>query len=162
MGSCYGLNTICLRIFSAFGIGLKKQLFFDLNKKINEAKKTNIKTIHLYGTGRESRDFIHGHDVAVAALLVAEKEQSVGHRVLNVGSGSETTIKHAVDTYLRVSGYQFDVKFDGQERVGDPKNWRSNIDLLKNYGFVASRNFDEGLLEYSNWVNIKDQKLFSL
>ncbi|MBC7416726.1 MAG: SDR family oxidoreductase [Pedobacter sp.] len=154
MGSCYGLNTICLRIFSAFGIGLKKQLFFDLNKKINEAKRTGIKTIHLYGTGRESRDFIHGHDVAVAALLVAEKEQSVCHRVLNVGSGSETTIKYAVDTYLTASGYQFNVKFDGQERVGDPKNWRSNIDLLEKYGFVLSKNFDEELLAYSKWVSV--------
>ena len=48
----WGIQTCCLRIFSAYGPRLKKQLFWDLYHKIKNDPNTM-----LWGTGKESRDF---------------------------------------------------------------------------------------------------------
>ena len=54
----WGVKTCCLRIFSAYGPRLKKQLFWDLYHKIKDQEEPT-----LWGTGRESRDFIYISDI---------------------------------------------------------------------------------------------------
>ena len=66
--SQFKIPTASLRIFSAYGPGLQKQLFWDLYQK-----HTSKKPIVLYGTGQESRDFIFIDDVIQAIALVLEK-----------------------------------------------------------------------------------------
>lgn len=153
VGACYGLNTICLRIFSAFGDGLKKQLFFDLDKKIRTALSQNKKTISMFGTGNESRDFIHGHDVARAALLLAEQKTDEGNVFVNIGSGVEVSISDAVATYLSASKMDINVVFTGESKPGDPQNWCADISKLKEAGFVNNITLPDGLSMYSRWLN---------
>ena len=50
----FSLNVHIFRVFSAYGAGLKKQLFWDLYKK--SQTQTNIT---LFGTGNETREYIH-------------------------------------------------------------------------------------------------------
>lgn len=54
----WDIKTCCLRIFSAYGPGLRKQLFWDLYHKIKEQDEPT-----LWGTGHESRDFIYISDI---------------------------------------------------------------------------------------------------
>jgi len=53
--------TCSLRIFSAYGPGLKKQLFYDLYQKTKQKD-----AIELLGTGNETRDFIYIDDLVIA------------------------------------------------------------------------------------------------
>ncbi len=60
----YKIKCCSLRIFSAYGEGLKKQLFWDLYQKV----KANPSVV-LFGSGNESRDFIHISDILLAYRL---------------------------------------------------------------------------------------------
>ena len=64
----YGISTCSLRIFSAFGPGLKKQLLWDV---YNKSISNNL--IKLFGTGEESRDYIFIDDIIAAIDRVIKK-----------------------------------------------------------------------------------------
>lgn len=153
ISSCFKLCTINLRIFSAFGDGLKKQLFFDLHKKATIASEAGKKSIVLYGTGRESRDFIHGHDVARIALLLAEQPHESKNLVFNVGSGIETTIEDAVNTYLKVLKLNINPEFSGEIKIGDPQNWCADISKIRKLGFIPKFSLVDGLENYAKWIS---------
>ncbi len=76
-----------LRIFSAYGPGLRRQVVYDTCLSGLRNK------IVLYGSGSESRDFIHCRDVARAATVIADRGPP-GHHIYNVGSGEEINDRH--------------------------------------------------------------------
>jgi dTDP-glucose 4,6-dehydratase/UDP-glucose 4-epimerase len=144
----YNLSTATLRPFSVYGPGLKKQLFWDINQKLIQAGNT----IQLYGTGNESRDFIHVHDLVVAIEYVLTYGEMKGE-TYNVASGMETSIKKAVELFLKYLSPDADVSFNHVVREGDPLNWRANIDKLAGLGFKTSVNLEDGLKETAGWMS---------
>lgn len=154
IGGCYGINTVCLRIFSAYGEGLRRQIFFDLYKKLKLAEDSGEKTVSLFGTGFESRDFIHGQDVARAALAIALNLDLNGHTVFNVGSGVETIISDAVNEFIDILGLKVTILFDGQVRPGDPRNWKADVSKLESIGFKSEITLRNGLIRYKDWLRL--------
>lgn len=142
----YNLKTCSLRIFSAYGRGLRKQLFWDLNKKI---ATTNL--VELSGTGSESRDFIHINDV-VESIVIAMNMSTFKADLINVASGIETEISEAARTFYSNFDKKISVKFSGKFRAGDPKNWVANIDKITQMGFVQGTSLQEGLKNYKEWI----------
>ena len=57
----------------------------------------------IFGDGRQARDFVYVEDVAEATLLAAERKAAIGE-ILNVGSGSETTINDLASLVIEVAG----------------------------------------------------------
>lgn len=149
---CYGIRSSSLRIFSAFGVGLRRQLFHDVHIKREAAQRDKKKIIELFGTGKESRDFIHAKDVANAALLIAESKGDK-YSEYNLASGYECTIKEAVELYLDIAGGDIQVKFSGEARPGDPTRWVADVEKIKSMGYVQEVTLSEGLSEYFNWMN---------
>ncbi len=143
----YQLKTCSLRIFSAFGAGLQKQLFWDLNMKAKE--KTEIE---LFGTGDESRDFIHVDDVIRAVEIVLHNSE-FNADIINVAQGVEVPIKEAVSSFYSLFDQQIKYNFSGEERKGDPVNWVANIDRLKKMGYEPSVNLREGLIKFKAWID---------
>jgi UDP-glucose 4-epimerase len=140
---CFGLNTLSLRIFSAYGNGQKKLLLFDLHDKIQKSKEKII----LFGTGNESRDFIHIDDIAQQILLIINNAEFAGESI-NVANGAEVKISEIVDLYQRHYPKKFDYEFNGEGRLGDPKNWCANISTMINWGYKQSVLIDEGIDNY--------------
>jgi len=134
-----GLNSCSLRVFSAYGPGLHKQLFWDIYQK-----SLLTKNITLYGTGSETRDFIFIYDLVRAIEIVSQKSKMEGE-VINVASGNETNIRLASEKFLSYLGNNYSVQFNKEEKEGDPKNWVADISLLKSMGFFTSVFVDEGL-----------------
>lgn len=148
----YGLNAVILRIFSAFGAGLRKQLFWDLSRKAQKAVAAGDSSLELGGTGTETRDFIHAEDVARAALATAKAaEETPGCRTYNVASGEETTIRAAAETLLDATGAPLSLAFNGKVRPGDPPRWVADISRLRALGFQPSRTLAGGLAAYAKW-----------
>src|SRR5688572_30194267 len=58
-----------LRFSSLYGPGLRKQLLWDLSKRLRDGSRL----LDLGGTGEESRDFLHGADAARIIALAAER-----------------------------------------------------------------------------------------
>lgn len=153
IGECYGLTTACLRIFSAFGERLKKQIFFDLHMKAKLAIANKEKFITLYGTGNETRDFIHGIDVARAALLISETIEHNESLVINIASGVETSIRCVAELYLEAANISIDVIYNGAVKAGDPTNWCADISWLEKNKFERKVSLKEGLRSYAAWIS---------
>jgi dTDP-glucose 4,6-dehydratase/UDP-glucose 4-epimerase len=142
----YGLSVCSLRIFSAYGPGLKKQIFWDLAKQA----RANIQ-IKLYGSGEESRDFIFIDDLINAIELIFQKASFTGE-VINVANGKEITIKDAATTFLATYKWAGQLEFGGEERAGDPRNWRADITLLEGFGYRPRFGFEHGIERYVRWL----------
>lgn len=143
----FGLATCSVRIFSAYGPGLRKQLFWDLFKKA----KANPNKIELFGTGQESRDFIHVEDIAQALTLIINKAAFTGS-VYNVANGESITIQQASSQLLAALNYTGAIVFGGEVRAGDPINWCSNINKIKGIGYTTTKPFNEGINELAAWL----------
>jgi UDP-glucose 4-epimerase len=148
----YGIQTCSLRIFSAYGNGLKKQLFWDLFQK---AKKNN--KIELFGTGHETRDFIHADDVSNAIWCCIREAEFKGESI-NVANGEETTIGSVVETFYSFFPEEKEVRFTGMVKKGDPLNWQADISLLKEMGYTQSISITQGLEQYFQWINQTDKE----
>lgn len=145
--SIYGLKTASMRIFSAYGAGLKKQLLWDLCCKCRDSG-----IIELSGDGDESRDFIHAKDVANAALGILRGGAFSGE-CYNVASGVETTVSTVAHMVLERFGLPAErICFSGESRIGNPRNWRADISRLSaSLGFSPAIDFQQGITEYVEW-----------
>jgi dTDP-glucose 4,6-dehydratase/UDP-glucose 4-epimerase len=142
----FGLRASSVRIFSAYGPALKKQLFWDLYRKALESE-----TVELWGTGGETRDFIEVGDLARAIRIVCERADFEGEAI-NVASGEETSIESAVQIFLAHFGASRGYRFNGQVKEGDPRNWRADISKLKSMGFEPTVSMAQGLRGYVDWL----------
>ena len=114
-----------MRIFSAYGSGLRKQLLWDIYQKY-----LNTGRIDLFGTGNETRDFIHISDILRALELILAYQGP--EEIFNVANGEEVSIRELAEIYAKQLGENTDiVRFNGETKVGDPQNWRADISLLK-------------------------------
>ncbi len=143
----YGLDAKIIRIFSAYGAGLRKQIFWDMYVKFKKSGALNM-----FGTGEESRDYINVEDLINAIFLITEKapEQEV---IYNVANGEEITIREAADFFALQCGIESDrIHFSGEKREGDPINWLADISKLKTLGYKKTVDMAEGLKKYVKWV----------
>jgi dTDP-glucose 4,6-dehydratase/UDP-glucose 4-epimerase len=144
---CFGLKTVSLRIFSAYGNGQKKLLLWDLHEKI----QNSIGKIVLFGTGNESRDFIHIEDIAKQILLGIENADFLGESI-NVANGVEVKISEVVELYQKYYPVGFNYEFTGEVRLGDPLNWAGDISNMKNWGYQSETGIEQGIVNYLNWA----------
>ncbi|BBD09300.1 NAD-dependent epimerase/dehydratase family protein [Desulfovibrio ferrophilus] len=147
--SIYGLNCVTLRIFSCYGPGLKKQLLWDVCSKIRQ------RHLHLFGTGDETRDFIHVDDVArsVEHLL----NQQINNGLFNLASGKQTSVKR-IAQLLCEAWPQSDIApvFNGNSRPGDPLYWQADVSRLAQSGFEPRTPLEQGIAEYAAWYQRQD------
>jgi len=142
----YGLRTGILRLFSAYGPGLRRQVLWDLARKILQES-----TVALLGTGHESRDFIHGKDVAAATACVATRSALEGE-CINVGSGVETRIDDLALMVMTALGVTKPITFDGTSPPGMPVCWRADIRRLQSMGFQPRFDIVNGVANYVAWA----------
>jgi UDP-glucose 4-epimerase len=104
----------------------------------------------MMGSGRESRDFIHGLDIAHAVFQIANTAPMQGESY-NLGSGQEVTISDLVNMVLPIIKSDLEPQFDGIVPPGTPLNWRADISTLTALGFTPSISLEQGLEDYVEW-----------
>jgi UDP-glucose 4-epimerase len=143
----YGMDIKIIRIFSAYGKGLRKQIFWDMYQK---AKKTG--KLEMFGNGNESRDYINIVDVMNAIYLVATKAPKE-EIIYNIANGEEVAIRRATEIFARQYGIKNEyILFNGHVREGDPLNWKADISKLKFLGYQPSVSIEEGIENYIVWL----------
>ncbi|MHC5610296.1 MAG: NAD-dependent epimerase/dehydratase family protein [Nostoc sp.] len=141
----YGLSTASLRIFSAYGPGLRRQVLWDIcQKAITQS------SLLLQGTGQESRDFIHALDIARALSVVIEFAPMEGE-IYNLGTGREVTISELATMVLESLEQSCQLQFDGVVPTGNPLNWQADISKLKSIGFTPTVELERGVKTFVNW-----------
>jgi UDP-glucose 4-epimerase len=142
----FGLRTCSLRVFSAYGPGLRKQLFWDLYQRSRACPH-----LELFGTGEETRDFIFIDDLLRALDLILVHGRFEGEAV-NVASGTEVTVRVAVRTFLGLLDPGLSYAFSGAAKAGDPANWCASVHTIARMGFVPAIPLEEGLARCVQWL----------
>lgn len=142
----YGMDIKIARVFSAYGTGLKKQIFWDMFKKY-----CNTGKLEMFGTGDESRDYINICDLVNAIYLIATKETF--WTIFNVANGEEITIKEVTEIFAKCMEINKSViSFNGVVREGDPLNWKADISKLKSIGYIKTVGVEDGIEKYCKWI----------
>lgn len=138
----YGLETVVLRYFNAFG---PRQSASDYSGVISvfleQANAGEPLTVH--GDGTQTRDFVHVSEIVRANLLAAETDH-VGE-AFNIGTGSETSINELAEAIVRLTDSESDiVHTDAQP--GDIDQSRSEISKAKSHlGYEPQISLEEGI-----------------
>jgi UDP-glucose 4-epimerase len=141
----FSMRAASVRIFSAYGPGLRRQVLWDICQKALSSQH-----ITLQGTGRESRDFIHAYDIARAFEVLAESAPMNGE-VYNLGSGQETTISELSSLLLGFLDYKGELSFDGHVPKGAPLKWKADIEKISLLGFAPSIPLKQGAEAFALW-----------
>lgn len=143
----FGLSFVVIRFFSVYGPGLTKQLLWDACNKLS----VHAGEVEFFGTGEETRDWVHVKDAA--ELLFCLAETSGKHGIVNGGSGEVRTIKEILERMAGLFEGKSSVTFNKESREGDPKYYWADITQARKKGWQPEICIEDGLREYVEWFN---------
>jgi GDP-L-fucose synthase len=113
-----------------------------LIRRIILAKKNNDPSVVIWGTGTPRREFMHVDDLADACFFLLQNYDQAGH--VNIGWGSDVSIKEVAETIASEVGYKGTLEFDTTKPDGTP---RKLLDTTKinNLGWKPSISLQEGI-----------------
>jgi GDP-L-fucose synthase len=131
-----------------------------LIRRFHEAKEKSSSEVVIWGTGTPMREFLYVDDMAAASVFVMELDKLVYNQHtepmqshINVGFGSDITIKELAETVGEVTGYQGKIYFDVSKPDGTPKKLM-NSNRLESMGWKASINLVDGLkIAYKDFLS---------
>lgn len=142
--SCFGIQAVIVRLFSVYGETLRKQLLWDAaNKLING-------DYNFFGTGNETRDWLHVHDAA-RLLVTASTVASSKTPILNGGCGVATRVREIVEMLALSLGVDHPICFTNETRAGDPMHYQADIAEAKAIGWSPRITLINGLARYADW-----------
>jgi len=103
IGKLWGMETVCLRIFNAYGPG--QHLPASHPPVVPHFLRQALRggTLVLHGNGQQTRDYVYVDDV-VSAMVAAATAPNINGLVINVGSGVETSIRDLVKKVSEATG----------------------------------------------------------
>ncbi|MFZ5885110.1 MAG: NAD-dependent epimerase/dehydratase family protein [Chloroflexota bacterium] len=144
IGGLWGIETVSLRIFNAYGPG--QHLPPSHPPVVPHYLKQALRggTLVAHGDGTQTRDFVFVDDV-VSALVAAATAPNINGLVINIGSGTETSIRGLIKTVLDVTGSKAEVIYNAQTSAGVSRMC-ADISLAKEkLGYRPSIKLEEGL-----------------
>ena len=120
-----------------------------LIKKCIEAKDRGDHEIVVWGDGSPTREFLFARDAAEGIVRAAELYN--GSEPVNLGSGTEISIKDLVGIIARHTGFEGTIRWDTEKPNGQPRRCLDVTRAEQEFGFRATTNFDEGLRETIEW-----------
>ena len=117
---------------------LNSHVLAALIKKIVLAKKQNKKSFIVWGTGKPKREFLHVDDLADATVKIMNLSKSKYNKVagekfpfINVGSGSDISIKYLAELISKIVGFKGKMIFDKSKPDGTFRKLMDNTKLKK-------------------------------
>ena len=127
---------------------------------VTERSITRKNSVTLWGTGTPYREFLHVDDMAAASIFVQELDKAtydantqpmLSH--INVGYGSDLTIRDVAQIVAEVVGYQGNIEFDTSKPDGTMRKLMDST-RLKILGWQARIDLKQGLQQaYADYLN---------
>jgi len=149
----YGFNAISIMPTNLYGPGDN----FDLQtshvvpallRKAHEAKLSGAKELVVWGSGKPLREFLHVDDMADACLFLMEHYDDPA--IINVGVGTDVTIRELVEIIQRVTGFKGALKFDASKPDGTPRKLL-DVSRLTALGWRPRYALEEGIARTYEW-----------
>ncbi len=114
IGMLWGIETVALRVFNAYGPGQHLPPVHAPVIPFFIRQACLGGTIVMHGEGSQTRDYVYLDDV-VNAMITASSAPGINQRTINIGSGSETSVRELVNMVVEVTG-------GSPEIVSNPRN----------------------------------------
>lgn len=128
-----------------------------LMRRFHQAVQANDAEVTIWGSGKPMREFLHVDDMAAASVFVmnlddeiyrANTQPMLSH--INVGTGTDCTIRELAETMARVTGFRGRLVFDAGKPDGAPRKLL-DVSRLKALGWQAKTGLEEGLRGTYDW-----------
>lgn len=116
-------------------------------RKFHEAKLQGTK-VTLWGSGTPRREFLHVDDLADACLFLMRHYE--GQEPVNVGTGTDVTIKELAELIARTVGYAGEVEWDGTKPDGTPRKLL-DVTRINGLGWKAAVSLESGIRLVVQW-----------
>lgn len=142
----YGLRTVIGCLFSVFGPRLRKQIVWDIMKKL----AADPQRLPLFGDGSQVRDFSYVSNVCDALVILAECAPRHGERY-NIASGTPVSIKDLVLAICAEFRCAPMLEYSGSVRPGETQSWYPDVSAIRALGHVPQVDFPTGIARTVNW-----------
>ena len=119
-----------------------------LIRRIHEAKRDNLPSVTIWGSGTPLREFLYSEDLADAIIFLIEHYDQADH--INVGSGQEVSIADLARTIVDVVGYEGELVFDTTKPDGTPRKLLDNS-RIEGLGWTPNTSLHDGLATTYQW-----------
>ena len=128
-----------------------------LMRRLHEATQKDAPEVVIWGSGAPMREFLHVDDMAAASLFVmdlpsatyrAETQEMLSH--INVGSGTDVTIRELAQTVAQVTGFKGTLVFDSSKPDGAPRKLM-DVSRLARMGWTHSIPLRQGIEDTYAW-----------
>jgi nucleoside-diphosphate-sugar epimerase len=128
-----------------------------LIRRFHAAVQEGAEEVVIWGSGTPRREFLHVDDMAAASLFVMNLDSKTYGREtrpmlshINVGSGTDVTIRELAETVARVTGFAGRLVFDADKPDGAPRKLM-DVSRLARLGWQATIPLEQGIAETYRW-----------
>ena len=119
-----------------------------LIRKAHEAKLSGADHLVVWGSGKPYREFLHVDDCADACVFLMKHYSDEGH--VNVGSGTDLSIRELAETIAKTVGFTGSLTFDASKPDGTPRKLMS-ADKLRGLGWAPKNDLEQGITDTLRW-----------
>lgn len=144
IGDLWGIETVSLRVFNAYGPGqhLPPSHPPVIPNFLRHAVRGGTLVVH--GSGSQTRDYVYVDDV-VNAMVAAATAPDLDNLVINVGSGTETTVSELTRKVLEAANSDAEVMFNPRNNPGVSRMCADLSLAREKLGYQPRISLSEGL-----------------
>lgn len=152
----YGCNFISVMPTNLYGYNdnyhpRNSHVLPALIRRFHEAKEQNAPTVTIWGTGLPKREFLFADDLADACFYLMQNYNEPGF--INIGTGSDISVKDLALLIKKIVGYTGDIDFDASKPDGTPRKLM-DVTKLHNKGWKHKIELEDGIkLAYLDFLN---------
>jgi GDP-L-fucose synthase len=154
--SQYGCNYISVMPTNLYGVNdnydpQNSHVLPALIRKFHEAKELASKEVVVWGTGKPLREFLYADDLADAALKLMLEYN--GEKFVNIGTGSDMSIKELALLIKKIVGYEGELIFDTSKPDGTPRKLM-DVSFLESLGWKYKTELEQGIsMAYADFLS---------
>jgi GDP-L-fucose synthase len=152
----YGTNFISVMPTNLYGPNdnfnpVTSHVLPALIRRFHEAKVKSISALVVWGTGSPRREFLFVDDLAGACVHLMQKfdADQIGEFV-NIGRGSDLTIKELAYLVKDIVGYSGEIRWDTTKPDGTPQKLL-DLSRIESLGWKAGISLEEGIWKTYEW-----------
>ena len=143
----YGCNFISAMPTNLYGQGdnyhpQNSHVIPGLIRRFHEAKVNHHDRVEIWGSGQPLREFLYVDDLAAACLFLMENYD--GKLFVNIGTGTDLSIKNLAELIKEVVGFEGSIDFDATKPDGTPRKLM-DVTRLSEMGWQSTISLKEGL-----------------
>lgn len=117
-------------------------------RRLHEAKVSGLETVTMWGSGTPRREFLHVDDLATACIFLLESYD--GDIPLNIGCGTDITIRELAQIVAKVTNFEGNIDWDQTKPDGTPQKLL-DTSRINNLGWKPTIPLEDGIRDTYEW-----------